>query len=83
MTTIKITSLQKNAPAESIPVNQEWNTNDLEFGRKLILEQKKEHMIKSKWFLIFLNGILVFNSNFIHGRKYEQIPTNYLSNEQN
>lgn len=66
MTTIKIQSVPKNSPEGVLPREQKWSYVDILTAREIISSQRQIHQKKSKWFKIFKNDQLVFDSNLIH-----------------
>ena len=63
---IRIESVEKNSPDGAIALNQHWNINNIGDARDLITHQRQIHQNKSRWFKIYKNDLLIFDSNFIH-----------------
>jgi len=66
MEIIKIESVPKHSSETAGTNSQEWNIDNLEAGRKLIIDQREIHKQKSKWFKIYQNDQLIFDSHLIH-----------------
>jgi len=62
---IKIEYLPKYSPENATYNVQEWNIDNLQDARKLIIDQREIHVKKSKWFKLFRDNELIFDSHLI------------------
>lgn len=68
MYNITIKSVPKHAPANTTPANQQWNIQEINKARELIIEQRSMHSKKSQWFEIYQDDKLIFNSRMQHNK---------------
>lgn len=64
----KIKSVPKHSPDGTEIQTQAWNINNVHDARDLIASQRKIHQKNSKWFKIYQDDRLIFESRLIHSR---------------
>lgn len=66
---LKIESVPMHSPEGAVIQTQVWNINNIHDVREQIIHQRKIHQKKSKWFKIYQNDRLIFDSKLIHSTK--------------
>ena len=62
---IEIESVPKNAAIGFIPNKELWNINNFGDAKDMVQHQRELHNKKSKWYKIYKNDKLIFDSNLI------------------